>query len=269
MLLHAETLTHLPVIEEPVVFDHFETFVCSHWDRVAVATPVGKDSWFVYGLQPAPHRRSGRVSPYQEKKRKQQKVPPPPPGQVTESTRWVLDLLAAKAPAEGQVHLISDGHKAYEQVLSKHPAALRFVHHIHPNPQRGPKGAPRSKEACQRDHVMFAVDLLHKLWRHSSASHKRKTFAFARRANAIVERGYLFAIWRNLIKGSSERRPDPSTPAMRLGLTDVPWTWQRVLSRRLFPARVVKPPGLMTLYRRNLVTPAVGINVQHTLKRAF
>jgi hypothetical protein len=52
-----------------------------------------------------------------------------------------------------------------------------------------------------------------------------------------VGRQFLVAVWKNFIKGRSERRPDRTPPAMRLGLADAPWRWSRVLAERLFPGR--------------------------------
>jgi hypothetical protein len=75
--------------------------------------------------------------------------------------------------------------------------------------------------------------------------------------------------WRNLIKGLSERRNDPTTPAMRLGITSRPWTWQDVFSRRRFPLRIDLFESWMRIYRREWVTPAVGNNTRHDLRHAF
>ena len=269
MLLHAKALAQLLSIDEAIVFDHFETFSFSQWDPVGIATPVGASSLFVYGLEPAPHCRGGKVSPYQQRKRDLKQVPPPPKGSVERSTRKVLDVLAERAPKEGTLELISDGHEAYVKALEANPQKARFTHEIYPNPKRGPKGAPRSKAAKARDQAMFPVDRLHGLLRHSSANHKRETIAFGRRTNALIERGYVFAAWRNFSKGRSERKGDKTTPAMTLGLTDEPWSWERMLARRLFVDRVTMPPGMMKAYRREWITPALGHNAQHTLKRAF
>jgi hypothetical protein len=84
---------------------------------------------------------------------------------------------------------------------------------------------------------MFPVDQLHQLLRHTCADHKRETIAFGRRIESIIGRAHLMAVWKNFIKGRSERRPDRTTPAMRVGLTRSRWRWERLLSRRLFPAR--------------------------------
>ena len=116
---------------------------------------------------------------------------------------------------------------------------------------------------------MFAVDLLHSLMRHSLAHHRRETIAFCRRLNALLERGFLMAVWRNWVKGRSERKNDRTTPAMRLGLAHEPWDWSRVLVKRLFPWRLRVPAPWMTIYQRELITPEIGANTRHTLKGAF
>ena len=110
---------------------------------------------------------------------------------------------------------------------------------------------------------MFPVDLLHSLLRHSLAAHRRETIAFGRRLNAIVERFMSTVVWRNLIKGVSERRGDPTTPAMRIGLTDHPWTWEEVLSRRLFPDRQKLSGVWIDLYRRDWITTELPSNARH------
>ena len=115
---------------------------------------------------------------------------------------------------------------------------------------------------------MFAVNTLHALLRHSLANHKRETIAFGRRLNAIMDRVFLALVWRNFVKGRSERRPDRTTPAMRVGITDAPWSWRRLLSRRLFPSHATLPPAWSTLYRRDWTTPVLASNARHRLRHA-
>ena len=87
--------------------------------------------------------------------------------------------------------------------------------------------------------------------------------------NAILERLYLAAVWRNFVKRVSERRARSETPAMKLGLTDEPWSFKRLLSRRLFPDRE-KPGGMaLSLYRRELITPVLPSNTRHRLHFAY
>ena len=74
LLLQALALEHLQEIEEPVVFDHFETFVRSQVERVGIGTAVGKRSWFVYGIDGARYLRVGGRS---ARKRAIEKAPRP------------------------------------------------------------------------------------------------------------------------------------------------------------------------------------------------
>jgi len=115
---------------------------------------------------------------------------------------------------------------------------------------------------------MFPVDTLHGLLRHSECHHRRETIAFGRRTNAIMERLYLASAWRNFVKGVSERKPDTATPAMKLKLTTEPWTWERVLARRLFPGRLLLPKSWLEVYRRKWITPG-GPNSAHQLTLAY
>lgn len=267
LLLQAVALEHLPSIDEPVVVDHFETFVARQEEALGLATPTGQRSWFVYAIDPAPHRRGGRRTPAQ--RRKALALPAPPRRAVVDSFARTLDLLAQRLPAEGRLQLVTDAHPAYRAALVRHPARERIERHAYPNPKRGPKGSPPSPEASLRDREMFAVDLLHKIWRHTSAHSRRETIAFARRVNAAVERGFVFAVWRNFVKGVSERKPDRTTPAMRLGLAQSPWTWERVLAQRLFPSKVALPRGWPEVYRRAWITASIGPNTIHDRKHAY
>ena len=256
-------------IREPVVFDHFETFEVTQNLPLGIGTAVGHRSWFLYDIDPAPHHRTGRMSKIQRARMKAlyRRVGTPPKNAYPQSFRRFLDRLLDRAKDGFQ--LLTDDRKAYSRVQGRHPKRAKVRHRIYPNPKRGPKGSPRSPEARARDEAMFPVDLLHGILRHSCAPHKRETIAFGRRVNALMERMFLFMVWRNFIKGRSERKPDRRTPAMCVGLADQPRTWRQILSRRLFPARIDVPEGWMRIYRREWVTKAIGTNGRHDLVNAF
>lgn len=268
LLLQARALDRLPAIEEPIVLDHFETFVVRQEEALALATPVGQRSWFVYGIDPAPHRRGGRRSGAQ-KKRLRERPGSRHTGSYRRSTERVLEILLAKLPEQRQLQLVSDGHPAYARVLQSHPERGRIRHHVYPNPPRGPKGSKPSPLAVIRDRQMRAVDVLHGLLRHTCAHHRRETIAFGRRTNAVVERGFLTVIWRNFVKQVTERRRDRTTAAMGLGLTRAQWSWDRVLARRLFPGRSRLPRGWAKVYRRGWINPSIGPNTVHQRRFAF
>jgi transposase-like protein len=269
LLLLARALTRLPGgISEPVVFDHFETFEFSQDLPVGVATAVGAASWFLYALDPTPHSRTGRRSAAQRRRLRRRPRRRRRGGYVGSTSR-VLDTLLAPAAAGRPLHLIADGHPAYDAAVRAHPQGERIRLERHPNPRRGPRGTPRSPEALARDRAMFPTDALHALLRHSLAHHRRETIAFGRRVNALLERLFLTAVWRNFVKGRSERRADRTTPAMRVGLAEEPWEWRRVLSRRLFPQRETLPGVWRELYRREWTTPVLRSNTRHRLCYAY
>ena len=269
MLLHALCLEQLQAkVSEPLVFDHLETFEFTQDYPVGIGTAVGSESWFVYGLDPAPHGRGGRRSEVQEK-RLRSRPKRALRGRYAGSTRRVLDSLLKLRPAGQSLGLIGDGHLDYERAVRAHPLRAQIRLLRFPNSPRGPKGSPRSPEAQVRDEELFPVDLLHKILRHTLAELHRETIAFARRLNASMERMFLTAVWRNLVKKRTERATDETTPATLLGLTDRRWNWRRVLSRRLFYNRTRLPEPWPELYRRDWTTPLLPSNARHRLLRAF
>jgi hypothetical protein len=269
LLLMTRALSRLAGrLVEPVVLDHFETFEFTQDLPFGIATPVGRTSWFVYGLDPAPHARTGRRTTAQEARRARRPRRHRRGGYEGSSARVVRQLLEL-VPPDRPLHLLGDGHQAYDRAATLPAHAGRVRLQRFPNPHRGPKGSPRSPEARERDQAMFPVDALHGLFRHTVAHHRRETIAFGRRLNALMERLFLTVVWRNFVKGRSERRPDPDTPAMRLGLAASPWGWRRVLARRLFPGRLTPPPAWLDLYRRLWTTPALPVNSRHQLKHAY
>jgi hypothetical protein len=242
ILFHARCLESLDALKEPVVHDHFETFVGRQDHALGVGTAVGARSWFVYDVDPAPHRGSGR--------RPDRKPSTMAKAQRTyvESIRRTIQALLPKVAAPNRLHCLVDGRVDYRAAMRQRTIQGRVRLSVYPNPKRGPKGSPRTAEAIARDAAMFPVDQLHQLVRHTCSDHKRETISFGRRIESILGRAHLVAVWKNFIKSRSERKPDRTTPAMRLGLTDTRWRWEWVLSRRLFPARVGPSDAALKLY---------------------
>ncbi len=269
ILLLAYTLSHLGgTVDEPFVLDHFETFEFTQDYPFGVATPVGAHSWFVYGLDPAPHARTGARSAHQQR-RLEARPRRDARGGYTGSTRRTLKALLPLGKPGRSLRIRGDGHPAYDRAVARLAGTHRPALERYPNPPREPRGSPRAATARVRDRAMFPVDLLHKILRHTLAHQRRETLAFGRRLNAVLERLFVAAVWRNFIKRRSERRPEPRTPAMCLGLTDAPWDWKRLLSHRLFFHRLRLPSPWPSLYRRLWTTPVLPSNTTHDLARAF
>ena len=269
-LLHQLCVAALSGIAEPVNYDDFETFTGSQYHPCGLGTSVGHHSWFLYGVGFAPHRRGGHLSPTQRQRQARwdrrggKSVRDPYVG----SLHRQLDILIPKS-RNNPLLLVSDDKKDYARALRRHPQGSQVRHVICPNPKRGPKGAKRSPEARERDRWMFPIDALHGFVRHSVKAHARETIAFGRRSEAQLERAHLFAVFRNLVKPRSERRPRSITPAMWLGLADVLWSWERVFAQRLQPSRIDGGAAWPELYNRTMRTPTLTRTPPHQLKRAY
>jgi transposase-like protein len=252
ILFHARSLSQLPPLTEPIVHDHFEGFIGRQDRALGIGTAVGAESWFVYDIDPAPHRGSGR-----RPDRKPEGASPPRASRpYVESIKRSIRGLIPHLPASERLVLRVDGRIDYRVTVLDDVIGSRVALQVFPNPVRGLKGTPRSPEAVRRDLAMFPVDQLHQLLRHSCADHKRETIAFGRRLESILGRASLMAVWKNFIKARSERGMDRSSPAMRLGLTTERWRWERILSRRLFPRRELASASALRIYRK-CWTPAL------------
>ena len=126
LLLQALALEHLPAIDEPVVLDHLETFVVRQEEALGLATPVGQRSWFIFGIDPAPHRRGGRRTPAQKAKLRS-KPTESPAGSVLQSSTRVLDLLLSKVPDGHKLQLVSDRHPAIARAVGRSSNARGWV----------------------------------------------------------------------------------------------------------------------------------------------
>jgi len=269
ILLQAHALEQLrgrPL--EPVVLDHFETFELCQQDAVGIATAVGAESGFVYALDPVPHRRGGRKKA--RARRDRNRPARDPRGGHGGSFARVVDILLDLQPRDAELDLTHDGHPSYRAAIERHPRRHRLRSRAYPNPRRRTNDdGTRTEEARLRDRAMFPVDALHGLLRHSAAHHRRETIAFGRRLNALMERMFLFAVWRNQVKRRRERRPCRESPAVRLGLTEARQTWKQLLTERIFPARERVPALWRDLYRRDWITPALPVNARHRLVHAY
>ena len=246
ILFHARCRANLPHIQESVVHDHFETFIERQDRALGIGTAVGSRSWFVYDVDPAPHKGSGRQP---DRKTQATKLSASGVSYVKSIKRTIGGLLTHLSEGN-RLTLIVDGRHDYRVAAKASNLQTRLALRVYPNPKRGPKGSPRSPEAKERDAAMFPVDQLHQLLRHTCSDHKRETIAFGRRLESIMGRAHLIAVWKNFIKSRSERRPDRTTPAMKVGLSDSRWQWERLLSRRLFAERENLTESAFLIYRK-------------------
>ena len=251
----------MPAITEPIACDHFEAFAGMQENALGVATPVGVRSWLVYALEPAWHRQATAAS-------KKQRVATSP-NEIERSVNRMLDTLLQRVSEGEALDLVSDDDPNHSLAVSRHPDRHRIRHSAYRNPPNRRKGESRDAATTQRDAELYAVDLLHKLQRNWLADHHRETLAFGKRGEAVMERLAMLAMLRNMIQGVSERRNDMTTPAMRIGLTDRPWSWRDVLAERRFPTRIRLGASASRVFGRTMRDPR-GIEwPAHVRKRAL
>jgi hypothetical protein len=259
ILFHSRANAQLPTLSEVVVHDHFEGFVGRQDRALGVGTAVGASSRYVYDIDPAPHRGSGRRPDRKSKDETTVRGSRPYVASIRRSIRGLIPHLSESRALVLRV----DGRLDYRVALWDPDLGSRVTLDVYPNPKRGPKGTPRSPEAVRRDLAMAPVDNLHQLLRHSCSDHKRETIAFGRRLESILGRAHLMAVWKNFIKARSERAPDKTTPAMRLGLTEERWRFERILARRLFQHREPVSESALRVYQRRWTPELPKLDRRH------
>lgn len=254
LLHHALRPRELP--PEPVVLDGFESFEYSQYAPMHLNLLVGSRSCVVHGFTESELRRKGRMTSHQKRTRErlESRFGRPDPKAIQ---KRVTELLRIFIPQRTAVELRSDEHPAYARSLRELQATHDISHQVTP-----------SKVRRTPDNPLFAVNLTDLLLRHGSSNHKRETIAFSKRRQAIVERGWMFVVWRNLLKSRSEQRQD-DPPAVALRWVPSRPTCEQLLARRLFPTHIVLPEPLQHHYWRRIFTRYLPHNRTHDLIYAF
>ena len=253
-LFHLQMIRKLKPPKE-ILVDGFETFELSQYYPMHFHLAVEKHSQFLWYFTDSPLRRKGRMTDYQKKRRQELETlhGRPDPKAIEKDMKELLEITLRGARS---AIVYSDEHQAY-------PRAIR---HLDVEIEHR---TVSSKERRDKRNILWGVNLADLLIRHGGANHKRETIAWAKRRNAAAERLMLFMLWRNYIKGISEKERGSPTPAMLLGLTDRRLTVEEILERRIFPDHVEMPPRWKQYYGREVETVALAVNRRHELKFAF
>jgi transposase-like protein len=239
---------------EPVVLDGFETFEYSQYWPTHLNTVVGAESHFVYGTTVAELRRKGRMTRKQKRRRAEleTRCGRPDPRAIQKSVAEVLALVVP--PGDRVITLRSDDHRDYPRALRSLRPERRFRHEV-----------TSSKERRTTSNPLFPANLLHLLFRHGGANHKRETIAFSKRNHSMLMREAVTRVWRNFVKHRSERRKR-GTPAMALGLATRPLAWEEILDARIFVTRVRLPAPLDRYYFGRVPTRQLPNAREHRLR---
>src|SRR5262249_30764546 len=176
-------------LAEPVVGDGFESFAYSQYHPLHLNLIVGARSHFCYAFTHTELRRKGRMRAAQKRRRAQLEARygrPNPRG----IERGLAEALRLAAPEPQALTLRSDELAAYQRTCTQLRRRASATTH-EPPPTREPPPAATPLSPVTR------LDLL---LRHNSAQHKRETIAFAKRHQAVVERGAWLILWQNFAK---------------------------------------------------------------------
>jgi hypothetical protein len=254
LLYHARQMQQAPPTHE-IVIDGFETFELSQYYPFHFNLGVEPHSDFVLGFTDSALRRKGRMTPKQKVRRREleHRHGRPDPGAVRAGMSALLRDITHHST---HITIHSDNHPAYPAAIRS--AAGHVTHRV--TPGRANRGS---------SNPLFAVNLLDLLIRHSQAGHRRETIAFAKQRVSSAARLAAVLVWRNYIKGRSEKQRGSPTPAMVRGMAARPVTVSDLLERRLFFNQIHIPHCWQRYYRRLVRTPALPGHRFHRLTYAF
>jgi hypothetical protein len=252
-LLFHERLRPREAPQEPLVLDGFRSFEKGQFWPFDLNLLVGP-SHYVYGFNAAELRRSGTQTPVQRRQRArlEGRYGRPRPQATREA---VEELVGRIVPPGSGAELWSDEHRAYPRALAR--LANRTIRHA----------TVSSRRSRTPQNPLFAVNLADLLLRHTGANHKRETIAFSKRRQGALYRAAIFAVWRNYVKWSSERRKSPP-PGVAIGVIPRRLTVRDILKARLFPWRVRLSGWLRRCYAGQVPTRSIPNARSHRLKYA-
>ncbi len=213
-----------------------------------------KTDFFIY-FTDSEVRRSGRMTAAQKKRRAQleKQYGRPDPKAVRKDVRHLVKVVIGRQP---EVTIDTDEHRDYP--LAMRGLAVKIIHRV-----------TSSREYRGNKNPLWEINLLDMLIRHSGANHKRETIAWSKRRQGSADRMAIFLIWRNYMKGRSEKVRGSPTPAMARGVLDKPLQAKEILSERLFPTRIELPERWEDYYRRRVETRVLGQQRRHNLTYAM
>ena len=254
MLFHIQQLEGHHDFETSVV-DGFESFEHSQYFPFHHNLAAEPESHLFIYYNDSPMRRKGRMTDGQKNRRKEieQTIGRPDPKAIEKDMQ---ELLGFVHKGKEKVTVYSDDHPAYRRSIGGLP--MEINHLVTPG-----------KEHRDQHNRLYPVNLLDLLIRHSSANHKRETIAYSKRRQASAERLAILLVWRNYIKGVSEKQRGSPTPAMLRGMLDRSLSVAEVLGRRIFRSMVELPERWARYYDRDIETPVLGKQRRHELSYAY
>ncbi len=206
--LQAQMLSSI-VFGESLVADGLESFWVSQYCPNNFNILVGTTSQFVYAMNAATLRRSGRMRAAQRATRERlEQIDRAEPGALllrfTELLQSAGSLWSQVAPARRI--LLTDRHPLYPIACSQ--VAVNGITH-----RRVSSKAPRT-----RHNPLFSVNYIDREIRKDLAEHHRETVCFARNASLSLHRMWIYLVHHNYCKPFRVSPPSSTSHAERAGL---------------------------------------------------
>ncbi len=254
LLFHLQQLHRHHDFDASVV-DGFESFEYSQYHPFHHNLAVEPDTHFFIYFNDSELRRKGQMTDTQKKRRKELEAAlgRPDPKAIEKD---MAELLGFVHQGKKKVTVSSDDHPAYRRAIKGLP--LEIIHQVTPG-----------KEHRDQHNRLYPVNLADLLIRHSSANHKRETIAWSKRRQASAERLAILLVWRNYVKGISEKQRGSPTPAMLRGMVGRALQLPEVLAGRIFRTLMKLPERWARYYDRDVLTRAFRKQRRHELKYAY
>ncbi len=250
------------IIDEPLVFDGFETFEYSQYYPFHINLVVGSESWYIYNFTDSPLRRKGTMTAAQKVKREEleSQIGRPIPKAVENGIYGLLHPLIAHLP-DATLRVHCDDHKAY-------PRALRRLKRDVDSLKAIDLTVTSSKARRTSKNPLFPVNLTDLRLRHGSANHRRETIAFSKRRQCAMARMAVLSVSHNFVQKQSQNGDEKSSAMVRR-LTPARLGWNDILKQRLFPEHFDLPREWLDYYFRRVSTLIFdGHEVHHTSRLA-
>ncbi len=230
-------------LEVPIILDGLRTFAGSQFEPGDLNTAIAGDTLFWLDIDYVGLVRGGTMTPAQKVKaaEREKVMGRPPKGVATRTCKQAIRRLRELLPPGWPLRLLTDEDKPTARAVASLSGEMTITHETISS--RADREAP--------GHILWPVNHEHRLIRHSSKNHTRETLGFAKTTAGLVARAMIYRVYRNNIKGISERRGKElreTTPAMLLGLTTRPLRPEEIFHVRLFPRRVGLPRELQRHY---------------------
>ena len=192
-------------LNEDLVADGFESFVCSQYFPNNINLLAGKESQFWFTSDYAHLRRKGRMTAYQEKKNRQ--VQAAFSGHRRSIYRSFQDLVRLglelqETSRRSAITLFTDEHPQYARVMHDLTGDERQrIQHL-----RISSKLPRTVR-----NQLFSVNYLDREIRKDNSDHTRETVQFARNACNCMERLAVYRLYHNYIKPYRIGKKEDST----------------------------------------------------------